>query len=54
MDNRQEELEQQEAEIRQALNRVRLGLGGTAESTILAAALGPRFRDDNDLCKGDA
>jgi hypothetical protein len=54
MDNRQEELEQQEAEIRQALNRVRLGLGGNTEFYVLAAALGPRFRDDNDLCKGDA
>jgi hypothetical protein len=54
MDNRQQEQDEQEQEIRQALNRVKLGLGGSSEAFILAAALGPRFRDDNDHWKGDA
>ena len=47
----QQSLEQQEMEIRAALSRVCLGLGGRTEAQILALALGPRFSDDNAFKK---
>ena len=47
-DYRQQEMkEQEEAEIRLALSRVALGLGGRSEAQILASALGPRFIENN-------
>ncbi len=45
-DYRQQETQEQEREICDALSRVTLGLGGRREAEILATALGPRFTDD--------
>jgi hypothetical protein len=53
-DEMQMKQEEEEREIVAALVRVSTGLAGQRDAALLAAALGPRFRDDNDLRKGDA
>jgi hypothetical protein len=53
-DEMQMKQEEEEREIVAALVRVSTGLAGQRDAALLAAALGPRFRDDNDHWKGDA